>query len=484
VSVAVPRERVALPGGRSVSVPAPQAALFVVAVLTAAAFALRVSQLHQSLVGDEVFTYQDISGRSFGAVLTTVHEGGENSPPLFFLLAWISAQLGDPSVWIRVPSLVLGTATVPVVYALGRATLGRLAGLIGAAILAVTPFAVFYGVEARPYATMTFFVALSTLALVKAVRSRSRWWVLYVATGAAAAYTHYTSIFVLAVQALWSLWVLRDRIKEPLIAGAAIVILYIPWLPQLRGKALAVIGGLYPLTFSRVISDVLRPIPGHPSAPLRAIPTVLGLLVVGACVLAGLVAAGVRWRATRSRPSAELSLVVALALATPIGLLAYSLLVTDLWLPRGLSASMPAIALLVGALLASLPRPLTVLAGAAVLVTLIAGTLRSFDATYARGPFRAIAQYLDRHAGPRNPIAIGSLVGRGALSAQFHRHHWLVLPRDLPAIPPGQTGFLVLDDVIARRLEVTTPQFSGLQLVGRRHYSGSFPTDVLTYRRS
>ena len=63
-------------GGRTAAI---QPATLVVVALTALAFALRLGQIHQSLLGDEVFTYQDIHGRSFGAVLTTVHTGGENS---------------------------------------------------------------------------------------------------------------------------------------------------------------------------------------------------------------------------------------------------------------------------------------------------------------------------------------------------------------------------------------------------------------------
>lgn len=136
------------------------------AALTAIALTLRASQLHQTLAGDEIFTYQDVVRRGFTAVVTTVHVGGENSPPLFFVLAWLSSKLGNPSIWIRTPSLVLGTATVPLVYAVGRQSVGRAAGLIAAGIMALAPFAVLNGVEARPYATMTFFVALSTLAVV------------------------------------------------------------------------------------------------------------------------------------------------------------------------------------------------------------------------------------------------------------------------------------------------------------------------------
>jgi hypothetical protein len=130
--------------------------------------------MHQSLLGDEVWTYQDIAGRSLLSVLRNLHTGAENSPPLFFVLAWFSAKLGDPTIWIRLPSLILGTATLPLIYLLGRETVGRTAGWIGAAVVAASPFSTYYGIEARAYATMAFFVTLSTLALVIAVRTSSR----------------------------------------------------------------------------------------------------------------------------------------------------------------------------------------------------------------------------------------------------------------------------------------------------------------------
>jgi uncharacterized membrane protein len=465
--------------------------LIAVAILALIAFVLRVSQLDQTLLGDEVFTYRDIFGHSFSSVLTTVHTGGENSPPLYFLLAWATAKLGDPTVWIRVPSLVLGTAAVVVVYEIGRLTVGRVAGLIGAAVMALSPFAVFYGVEARPYATMTFFVALSTLALLRAVATRSRWWwLLYVGAAAAAAYSHYTCIFVLAAQAAWSLWACRDRLREPLIANGLIVLLYLPWLPHLRGKALAVIGGLYPLTASRVVGDLLRPIPAHPSAPLRAIPTIAGLVAVGLCVLAGLVAVSLRWwrasRQGRLRPPSGLVLLVALSVATPAGLLLYSLTVSDLWLPRGLSASMPAAALVLGALLAGLPRPLTAVAAVVVMITLLAGTFRSFGPDYARGPYRSIAAYLDRVARPADPIIYGTYAGAGAISAELKKPHLvqdsLLTPR-WSLVAPGGSAYVVFDETLTGVGGIATPHPIGFVLVARKHYVGALPTDVLTYRR-
>ncbi len=185
---------------------------------------------------------------------------------------------------------------MPLVYAIGRETVGRTAALIGAAFFAISPFTVYYGTEARPYATMTFFVALSTLALLRAVATREpRWWILYVVAAGAAAYTHYTSIFVLVVQAAWSIWRCRDRLRPPLIATGVAVLVYLPWLPHLRGKELGVIGGLYPLTAGHVIKDSVRFLAGYAFASLSDIPGGWGLVVIGACVALGVATVLRRW---------------------------------------------------------------------------------------------------------------------------------------------------------------------------------------------
>ena len=176
-----------------------------VGAMTIAAFVLYLSQIHQSLFADEVFAYHEVAGHSLTSMIHAVGTGIEVSPPLYFVFAWFSAKLGDPTVWIRLPSLILGAATIPVIYLLGRDTIGRGAGAIGAAVFAASPFALFYGVQARPYATAAFFTVLSTYALVRAVRSDSRhWWAVYAVAAAAAAYSHHTTVFVLVLQGAWA----------------------------------------------------------------------------------------------------------------------------------------------------------------------------------------------------------------------------------------------------------------------------------------
>lgn len=486
VSLAAARRRSGFERARS-SAYSPALTWLVLGGLTLAALLLRASQIHQSLLGDEVFTFQDIHGRSFKAVLTTVHSGGENSPPLYFALAWASAKLGDPTVWIRLPSILLSTATVPVIYAIGRRSVGSVAGMVAAAIYALTPFTVYYGIEARPYATMTFFVALSTLALLSAASSKSFWWwAIYVLSAAAAAYSHYTCIFVLAVQGVWALWVCRDRIRVPLAANLLAVLLYVPWLPELRGKALAVIGALYPLTVRRVLTDVLRPVPGHPGAPLSAIPTIPGLVAVAVCVLVGI---GFLLRDSGTwlkQAPAHLRLLIALTLASPVGLLLYSLLVTDLWLPRGLSASIPALTLVLGAVLTAPPRRVALAAVTVVLAVMVAGTIRSFDTLYSRPPFRQMASYLDRVATPSDPIVIVSIVGQPAISVELHKPHRLLpgLGSVWSAVPANGTAYLVIDNHVDQALHLGTPRHRGFVVVARRQYfGGGFPTEILAYRR-
>ena len=462
------------------------------AVLTVFTLVLRFSQIHQSLYGDETFTYSDIFGKSLGAVLTNVHTGGENSPPLFFLLAWATAKLGDPTVWIRLPSIVLGAATVPLIYLIARETVGRGAGVIAGAAVALSPFSFYYGVEARPYASMAFFVAVSTYALLRAVRHGGAWWwVLYVVAAAAAAYSHYTCIFVLIVQGVWSLWACRDRIWPPLISAIVAGLLYLPWLPHLRGKELGVISRLEPLTAHNVLIDLMRPIAGYPYAPLSAIPTYLGLGLVIACAVIGLGACVLRARRTGvlrridSWPP-HFWLLVALALATPVGMLIYSEAATDLWLARGLYASMPAAALMLGALLEAIPRPGSAVAVVVVLATLAVGAFRAGSTSWRRPPLRSVAAYLDRVAPPRDPVAIKSFGGLSIVEELDRPHRAATLATVWRATPSGGDAYVVIDDLVARHLRISpVPRApAGFSLVAHRHFlSAILPLDVSVYRR-
>jgi Dolichyl-phosphate-mannose-protein mannosyltransferase len=392
-------------------------------ILVLVGFLLRLRGLHQSIVDDEIGTLKDVQGRGFsqlidflasgsGAPTTTPHAGilqavpAEQSPPLYFILAWVSAKLGDPTVLIRLPSLVLGSATIPLLYALGLRTVGRRAALIAAALIALSPFAIFYSVEARPYATLMFLSVVSTLALLRASEpERSRWWwVVYAATASAAIYTHYTAIFVLGGQAVWALVAHREHWRALVLALGAAALSFVPWLPHVHGfsAVYVFIARVLGLTHGAALLTWLN---GTPDIPLHRSPGTGALVLLGVGVGVGIAGLAARAWTTRGstmvwRPSRELVLVLVLALATLIGIELYDRIAHNVLFlfPRNLSASLP-FALLVLGWVVTRPEPRTAsVASGLALAGVAIGAVGTLDDTNSRPPVRAVAHFLDQHA--------------------------------------------------------------------------------------
>ena len=360
------------------------------------AFLLRLAEVGQSLYGDEFFTYRIVTWNSpweiFGDVADT-----SITPPLHYLLAWLGAQTGDPTVSLRYPSVVLGAATVPLVYALGMRTLNCPAALVGAAIVSVAPFSIYYGIEARAYATLTFFSALSTLALLAALhRPRPLRWAGYAVCAAAVLYTHYSGVFVIIAHGCWALWTHRERARALVVAYAAVALAFLPWVPSyLRQDDYGAVQAelfenRFPLTPGTVGDMVAHVLPGYPFVALEELPGELALAVFWVAIAcAGLVHLSNRLRSAERNCVPEAPLLVALMLATPVGLVLYSLQPdTSLLLPRNLSASVPAFALVVGGLVTSLRPPLLAAAAVALVLTvLVAGAVQtSIRSVSARRP--------------------------------------------------------------------------------------------------
>jgi hypothetical protein len=241
---------------------------------------------------------------------------------------------------------------------------------------------------------------------------------------------------------------------------------------------------LEPLTVHHVVTDVVRVIPGYPYAPIHAIPTIPGLVAVGVCALIGALYVAFR----RVTVTGRAALVALTALATPVGVLLYSLLRTDIWDARDLYASAPALALVLGGVIAAITPRLRVLAAAIVFATLIFGTVRAISPSYARPPFRVAASYLDRVARPHDPILMASwaFVLDQAIPAQFKRPHRVLtgLVKHWPDPPPGGHEYVVVDQTLLRLFRTTAPRSPGFTLIGRRNYNGLVSFSIFTFRRS
>jgi mannosyltransferase len=478
--------------------PAARSVAAVVA-LSALGFILRAIAMKQSLLGDELFTFEVSTRPGLRDVLAGVRSDLEVTPPLHFVAAWVTAKLGDPRFWLRVPSLLAGSAAIPLVWALGRATVGNAPALLGAALMALSPFALFYSVEARGYALLMAILATSTLVLLQAVTGRRGWLVAYAVLACAALYTHYTAVFVLAAQAAWALWAHRERRRELLLAHAAVALVFLPWLPFLiedsESSTQTFNQALAPLSPGTLADAMATWTFGSPFTDLWQVPGGAATILIGGGVLA---AAGVTLAALLRRREAltirsELALLVSVALASPLGAVLYSLGGSS-FLARNLAGSLPALLVLVAVLLLFPPRPIAMLSSVLVVLGFALGAIAALSPEQRRPPYRDAADYLDANLGAGEPILEFLAIPTRSPAARMLE---INLEQAHPLFRAGfddgtmralrQAGSSGLAVVVtgtegARRPPILPLRRAGLRPGRRVSFRGLVPVTVYTYR--
>ena len=177
---------------------------------------------------------------SFGSMVSQMilHE---TNPPLYFVLGWLWARVfGTGEVGLRSLSALIGTAVIPIAYLCGRELVSRRAGLVAAALAALSPFLIWYSQEAREYMLLTAMCGLSLLYFARAWRDPSgRNIALWAVFSALAVLTHFFAGFLVAPEALWLLYVIRNRTIAYAAAGvAAVQLALVPLLVSQAGNSL------------------------------------------------------------------------------------------------------------------------------------------------------------------------------------------------------------------------------------------------------
>ncbi|WP_292366634.1 MULTISPECIES: glycosyltransferase family 39 protein [unclassified Methanoculleus] len=205
----------------------------VLAGLTAIGALLRLYNLGgNSLWLDEAATLSFARQSFLGIWESTA--GGEFNPPLFYWLEHGMLVFGESEFVLRFLPALLGVLTIPVVYLIGSEFRDRNVGLIAAALLAFSPFHIFYSQEARAYAPMLFFFSLALLFYVRAGKANeTRSWVIFGVFSAVAFWMHFYAIVPVAVLILHALVTragsIRD-VKNPALALGAFTAASLPLL--------------------------------------------------------------------------------------------------------------------------------------------------------------------------------------------------------------------------------------------------------------
>ncbi|HEY9691189.1 MAG TPA: glycosyltransferase family 39 protein [Oculatellaceae cyanobacterium] len=172
-------------------------------------------------------------------------------PPIFFCLlhSWLSFLQANFNnvVWaMRSLPALFGICAIAVVYFLNRIAFSPYAGLLGAAIMAVSPFGVYLSQEARHYTLPVLLISLSLLALIKIQQDlyqqlppRPLIWLAWGIFNSISCYVHYFCILALIAQ-IFTLGVMFYRQRRTLadkrwitvavVTFISIYVSYLPWI--------------------------------------------------------------------------------------------------------------------------------------------------------------------------------------------------------------------------------------------------------------
>ena len=280
------------------------AALALLALTVLVAAVLRFVGAGDQLWYDEIVTLVDSVRKPLSVIVT--HFPSDNGHVFYSVLAHTSIGLGgDTPFMLRLPAILFGIASIPLIYTMGRRVTTRFEALAGAMLATVAAYHVWFSQNARGYTILLVLTLLSTQLILNGLKSRSRKpWLLFATVTALAAYTHVSMVLAVVGQAIAvALHLMVNRrftaqeFKGPVIgfaaAAALTIMLYLPMLGDVAGFFTAQATAPKPASGGFGMLDVFR---------YLQIDLVSGsvLIVGGAVFLVGLVS---YWRQSRLIPA-------------------------------------------------------------------------------------------------------------------------------------------------------------------------------------
>jgi mannosyltransferase len=198
-------------------------------------FALRMRDLgERSLWVDELFSI-GLAAQQPRDIATVLY-GEEANMTLYYVFMFFWVRLVGASadeLWMRLPSVIFGTAGLWALYRLGTRLDRPATGLLAAALAALNAYHIEMSQEARAYTMWALLVTLSWSALLDALNGGHRKsWLRYVMWTTVAFYAHFFSLFVIMAQII----VVAVHARLPawramVVSGVAVAALCLPFLP-------------------------------------------------------------------------------------------------------------------------------------------------------------------------------------------------------------------------------------------------------------
>ncbi len=175
--------------------------------------------------------------RSLSVTIAKLATYDPQHPPLYYFISRLLLSWFHNTVIVtRLVAALAGIALIPAVYLLAFELFQSYrVSAISAALVAVSPFHEIYAQEAREYSLWAFFIVVSTLSLLKAVKQQSLTaWMLYSLTLIAGLYTFLFTILAAAGHGLYVLYSsgLKDLrlIRNYCLSTFISLLAFCPWL--------------------------------------------------------------------------------------------------------------------------------------------------------------------------------------------------------------------------------------------------------------
>lgn len=384
---------------RSRGFPQPATRLELLFLLLITFFAGALRTFHLTARGfnfDEGFSV--FLGQTSGANFISTIWHSELNMVFYYALLRLWMHLGHGEFAIRLLSVLLATATVPVVYFLGKRLFDSNTGLVASLLLAVHPFHFVVSQSARSYSLVILMVSLATLFFLRGLDNPS-WgnWTAYALLAAAAVYSHFFAVLAIVAHGVSLLLLPHGTVpwKRLLTALFLLLLLLLPvGVFLLRHRDAANVAWVAPLSLGQA-RDVLYSL---------TLSKFRSLAYVAAWVLAA-------WYAFR-RPAGESAwpfwFTTSWLLVPPV-----LTIIGSLWQPilvdRYLAVCIPAVALLAADGIVPLARRRLIVASGLLLLILFysASNIRY----YVRHPefgenWREATAYLLARSHPRDEVVI------------------------------------------------------------------------------
>ena len=385
----------------------PPAAVILLLMAMAAGFSL-IFFSNQSLRLDEAQSLWQTS-RSPAQIVSLIAE--DVHVPLYHLLLHFWRRgfgEGDGVGAGRLLSLLLFLATIPSIYLLGKLAYGKRVGIFVALLTAASPFLNWYGNEMRMYSLLALLAVWNQYFFIRTYKDpRNYVWWGYALTALIGVFTHYFFGLILLAQAAFYLFYHRlfQRGTFRKLAGTALLIgvLFLPWAWFVWSRNSAADSNplLPPPSSVDVFNTFTAFLFGFQEDHVNAL--VASLWPLGA--LLGFLALR---RNHRISPESSYFL---LALAVPIlAAFGLSFVFRPVYLARYLILSLPALYLLVGWLIQTYPRQLSLSLKTVLLAGMFSGL--AWQAVSARTPikedYRAAVAFLNENVTARDVVILSA----------------------------------------------------------------------------